>query len=66
MLLEIAIYGHMLLTPGPVLTEDHKRVILVPAVATEFQDPLHVESTSAPTVMHVQELAPPWAQLPQL
>ena len=64
MLLEIAICGHMLFAPG--LTDDRKQVTFVPAVETEIQERLHVESTSAPTLMHARELAPPWAQLPRL
>ncbi len=64
MLLEITICGHMLL--APVLTEERKQTTFVGTAEIEIHEPLHVESTSAPTLMHVSMLAPPWMQPPRL
>ena len=66
MLLEIAVCGHMLFAPGPVPLEDRKQTTFLGTAEIEIHEPLHVESTSAPTLMHVSTLAPPWAQLPRL
>jgi hypothetical protein len=63
MIFEFTICAHMILSKA-IFAAGHKELRIFATGTMELAEPLHVESTSVPTVMYLLTPAPPWEQLP--